>query len=70
MERSKMPLYYDTEIKKWVLDLSREEVIALPSLLLYLQNRINTKCVFVDKNNKINTMADLRFYNDDDFFLT
>jgi hypothetical protein len=63
-----MPIQFDSDQKKWILNLTIEENINLPMLLKYLETKINTTCVFIDKNHKANTIADLRLYNDEDFF--
>lgn len=63
-----MPIYFNSEIKKWHLDLTKEENYNIALLIKYLEEKINTTCVFVDKNSKYNQIADLRVYNDDDFF--
>lgn len=63
-----MPIEYDTNAQKWIIHLTPEENIQLSKLVKYLQDKIDTKAVFVDKNHKVNTLIDLRIYNDEDFF--
>lgn len=63
-----MPIYFDNETKKWILSLTVDENVNIKMLHAYLDAKINTTCTFIDKNNKLNYIADLRLYNDSDFF--
>lgn len=63
-----MPIHYNPQQDKWYLDLTEEENLNLHKLMAYLQVKVGDVRNFVDKNNRPNTVADLRFYNDDDFY--
>lgn len=63
-----MPLYFDSTKKKWIVELTSEENVNIKILQKYLEDRVNTTCVFIDKNHKANLIADLRIYKDEDFF--
>lgn len=63
-----MPILYDPDLNKWVLNLTKQENNNLPYLISYLTNHVKTETVFIDKSHKANTVADLRLYEDDDFF--
>ena len=63
-----MPISYDPDLNKWVLNLTVQENNNLRYLIGYLMTHVKTEPVFIDRNNKVNTVADLRLYEDDDFF--
>lgn len=63
-----MPIHYDQELNKWVLNLTKQENNNLPYLIGYLETHVKTETVFIDKNHKANTIADLRLYDDEDFY--
>ncbi len=63
-----MPIYFDSESDKWYLDLNEDENVNLYKLLAYLQVKVGDMRNFVDKNHNLNTIADLRVYDDEDFY--
>lgn len=63
-----MPIIFDSEKKKWFFDLTDEEMTNLGMLIDYLKDRVGDARNFVDKNNTLNTLYDLRIYRDEDFY--
>lgn len=63
-----MPIHYDQDLNKWVLNLTAQENNNIKYLIGYLEAHVKTETVFIDRNHKANSIADLRLYEDEDFY--